>query len=214
MQSPFYYHLIKPNSVDFNKKYPAIFLMHGMGSNEEDLPPLVQSFQDQLYIFSIRGPIVQPPGYAFFSFKELGKPEQVSFNDALQKLEKFLSFAIEQYPIDEKRLFLLGFSQGAIISMSYAIKNPKKIKGVLALSGYVPLFIQEAFHQQSLEQLNFFVSHGEQDPVLPFTWGNESVNFLRKLGAHITFKSYKAGHWVTDENLKDLQIWLNEQLAK
>jgi len=66
MNTPFTFNHTQPTNMDPTKKYPAIFLLHGMGSHEDDLPQLVQDFQEQCHIFSLRGPITQHPGYAFF----------------------------------------------------------------------------------------------------------------------------------------------------
>lgn len=57
LKSPFVYALQQPSNFDPNKKYPALFLMHGMGSNERDLLSLVRGLEDTFYIFSIRGPL-------------------------------------------------------------------------------------------------------------------------------------------------------------
>jgi len=192
LQAPLYFNLMKPKTIETDKKYPAIFLLHGMGSNELDLPPLVQAFNEKMFIFSLRGPIVQPPGYAFFTMEDLGQPNENSFKQTIKMVDNFILFATKTYPIDENNLFLMGFSQGAILSMTYAIIHLGKIKGVA--------------------HLNLFISHGEDDPVLPFSWGVASKEFLQERGAIVTFKSYQAGHWVTQENFEDIQVWLKDRL--
>ncbi|MEN0648783.1 dienelactone hydrolase family protein [Caldifermentibacillus hisashii] len=212
MQAPLYFNLMKPKTIETDKKYPAIFLLHGMGSNELDLPPLVQAFNEKMFIFSLRGPLVQPPGYAFFTMEDLGQPNENSFKQTIKSVDDFILFATKNYPIDENNLFLMGFSQGAILSMTYAIIHSGKIKGVLALSGYIPAFIKEEYKNAELTQLNLFISHGEDDPVLPFSWGVASKEFLQERGAIVTFKSYQAGHWVTQENFEDIQVWLKDRL--
>lgn len=212
MQAPLYFNLMKPNTIETEKKYPAIFLLHGMGSNELDLPPLVQSFNEKMFIFSLRGPLVQPPGYAFFSMEDLGQPNEKSFKQTINMVDDFILFATSTFPIDENNLFLMGFSQGAILSMTYAIIHPRKIKGIIALSGYIPMFIKEEYKDIKLRHLNLFISHGEDDPVLPFAWGVKSKEFLQEHGAEVTFKSYQAGHWVTQENFEDIKTWLEGNL--
>ena len=56
MNAPMIYDLRKPKHVDPNKTYPALFLIHGIGSNEQNMFPLVEGLEEQFYIFSIRGP--------------------------------------------------------------------------------------------------------------------------------------------------------------
>lgn len=214
MRAPLLFELKKPNHLEENKKYPALFMMHGMGSNEQDLPPLVEGFQEKMYIFSLRGPFIQPPGYAFFRMEELGKPDWKSFDDTIHKIDEFLKFAIQSYPIDQKQIYFLGFSQGAMLAMSLGIKMRNSIKGVIALSGYIPNFVQNEYKEQSLQDLHIFLSHGEQDPVLPFQWGVSSYEFLKERKANISFQSYPAGHWVTQENFEDIRSWLSETLKQ
>ena len=60
MKSPFIFKYTAPKTTD--KKMPALFLLHGFRSNEEDLPPLVKSFEETHHIFSLRGPMVINPG--------------------------------------------------------------------------------------------------------------------------------------------------------
>lgn len=69
MNAPLHYELRKPQQLDPNRTYPTLFLLHGMGSNETDLLPLVEQLSEQFLIFSLRGPIQQPPGYAFFTIE-------------------------------------------------------------------------------------------------------------------------------------------------
>lgn len=187
--------------------------MHGMGSNEQDLLPLVSGFEEQMFIFSIRGPIYQPPGYAFFSFKEFGNPDRESFDKTINILNQFFTYAEENYPIDANQYYLMGFSQGAILSMSLGVLFDDKIKGIIALSGYVPPFIRDEHKNKSLQNLNIYISHGVADEVLSFQWGKEASEFFTNTGAHVSFNSYQTGHWVSEENFTDLTQWLKNELA-
>ena len=70
MQSPYTFVHKAPNVT--NEKQPAIFLLHGLGSNEHDLLQLVNEFEGSCHIFSLQGPIKHNPGYAFYTFEEEG----------------------------------------------------------------------------------------------------------------------------------------------
>jgi phospholipase/carboxylesterase len=211
MNSPLYYELRKPRE-ESNKRYPALFLMHGMGSNEKDLLSLAEGLEENFYIFSIRGHLEQPPGYAFFTIEGYGKPHREAFDEAISKVTNFIDYACEKYPVDENGIYLLGFSQGAILSMSLGLSLGNRIKGIMALSGYVPDLVKNEYNIKPVENLSLFISHGEMDNILPFEWGINAKEYFEKLGAVVDFHSYKAGHTVSLQNYQDCMKWLKENL--
>jgi phospholipase/carboxylesterase len=211
MESPLVYELWKPKHIDPNQIYPALFLMHGIGSNEQNMLPLISGIEDKFYIFSIRGPLSQPPGFAFFTIEGYGRPHREVFDEAIHRLTAFLDYAARHYPIDKNKLYLLGFSQGAILSMSLSLVLGSRIKGIVALSGYIPKFLLDK-EDMDVSGLAAFVSHGALDQVLPYEWGLEAQRFLQEKGASVTFRTYSEGHTVSLENQKDYTEWLLTQL--
>ena len=212
MNSPFTFKHTQPSNMDPNKKYPVIFLLHGMGSNEDDLPQLVQDFKEQCHIFSVRGPITQKPGYAFFTIQEIGKPERAIFDKVLVALQRFMLEAIDEYQIDPNKVYVLGFSQGAILAQSLAFSMGNLIRGVVALSGYTPKFVTEEYAIRPVDHLRIFISHGEYDYVIPLQWGVESKETFEQFGATVAFKQYQDGHGVTPENMRDIVAFLGQEL--
>jgi len=208
------YDLRKPKRVDPNKTYPALFLIHGMGSNEQNMFQLVQGLEEDFYIFSIRGPISQPPGFAFFTIEGYGKPHREVFDQAVSSLTNFIEYATKQYSLDQNKLFLLGFSQGAILSMTLGLTLGERIKGVIALSGYIPQFVKDEYSIKSVSEMSLFISHGKMDQVLPYEWGEVNNDYFQELGASVTFKSYREGHTVSLQNYNDFNTWLLNSLGK
>ncbi|MFB5197674.1 alpha/beta hydrolase [Neobacillus sp. KR4-4] len=214
MNSPMFYELRRPAQTEPGKTYPALFLMHGIGSNEQNMLSLVNGLEDRFYIFSIRGHLPQPPGYAFFTIQGYGKPHREVFDEGIRKLTSFIDYACEDYPLDESQLFLLGFSQGAILSMTLGLTLGSRIKGIIALSGYIPAFVKEEYQIQSVDNLSLFISHGVLDQVLPFDWGLANNEYFSGLGADVTFKTYQEGHTVSMDNHRDFMNWLMEKVEK
>ncbi|WP_107950310.1 alpha/beta hydrolase [Lysinibacillus parviboronicapiens] len=214
MNSPFTFKHTQPSNMEPHKKYPAIFLLHGMGSNEDDLPQLVQNFQEQCHIFSLRGPITQKPGYAFFTIQEIGQPDRAIFDQVLVALQRFMLEAIDEYQIDPHKVYVLGFSQGAILAQSLAFVMGNLIRGVVALSGYIPKFVTEEYAIRPVNHLQIFISHGDYDYVIPSQWGIESKELFEQFGAQVTFKQYPDGHGVTPENMQDIGIFLAQELQE
>jgi phospholipase/carboxylesterase len=180
-----------------------------MGSNEQNMMSLVSGIEKELFVFSIRGPLQQPPGYAFFTIQGFGNPHRDVFDSAVNKLEDFIEYAVENYPIDANEVYFMGFSQGAILSMTLGLKLGNRIKGIIALSGYIPTFVKEEYDIQPLDDVKAFISHGEYDQVLPFEWGVDAEAFYKQNGAASTFSNYPEGHTVSKENFNDFTAWFN-----
>ncbi|MED1471851.1 esterase [Bacillus salipaludis] len=212
MNSPMIYELRRPKQTDPNKIYPALFVMHGIGSNEQNMMSLVEGLEEKFFIFSVRGHLTQPPGYAFFTIEGYGKPHRAVFDEGISKLTSFIDYASEQYPIDPNQLYLLGFSQGAIVSMTLGLTLGNRIKGIIALSGYIPGFVKEEYDIKPVNDLSLFISHGDMDQVLPYEWGVANDEYFRELGANVTFKTYHEGHTVSLMNQQDFMEWIINSL--
>jgi len=206
------YELRKPPHIEPNKIYPAIFVLHGMGSNEQNMLPLVDGLEDLFYIFSIRGPLTQPPGFSYFTIQGYGQPHREVFDQGTAQLSNFIDYAVERYPVDPDCLYVLGFSQGAILAMTLGLTLGNRISGVVALSGYIPRFVKEEYTIKSVDQLSVFISHGVVDNVLPYEWGVESNKYFRGLGAQVTFQAYPEGHTVSLKNQQDFIKWILDHL--
>lgn len=207
------YELRQPKQIDLNKTYPALFVMHGIGSNEQDMLSLVDGLEEQFYIFSIRGNLEHPPGFAYFTIQGYGRPHREAFDRSISKLTNFITYASDQYPLDLSNLYLLGFSQGAILSMTLGLTLGDRIKGVIALSGYIPQFVKDEYNVKSVSQTSLFISHGEMDQVLPYEWGEVNNEYFQELGANVTFKAYRESHTVSLQNYYDFNKWLLDSLG-
>lgn len=197
-----------PKKIEPSKKYPAIFVMHGMGSNEQDILAIVNGLEEHFLIFSIRGDLRQGMGFAYFTIQDYGKPNRMKFDQAVNNLNNFIDYASNQYAIDLKQIYLLGFSQGAILAMTLGLKLAEKIKGVIALSGYVPSFVKDEYDVKSVNKIHLFISHGKLDQALPYEWGEANYEYFKGLGANVTFNTYEGGHTVSSQNIRDYKKWL------
>ncbi|SOC40153.1 alpha/beta hydrolase [Ureibacillus acetophenoni] len=197
MNTNLVYTLSKPTNTD-KAKHPAIFLMHGMGSNESDLPSIVQELRNDYYIFSLRGPLSQPPGYSFFTIERIGLPHEEPFKHILNEIQQFIEEAKSQYDIDENGIYLMGFSQGGILSQSLASIMGNKLAGIVSLSGYLPEIV-DTMEKSPMDGLRVFLAHGEQDQIIPFTWSEKSKQYFEGNHAEVSYHPYTGGHFLTQE---------------
>lgn len=195
--------------------HPAIFLLHGYGSNEEDLFSFATELPDNAYVVSLRAPhVLMYQAYAWYAINF--DADENKFSDMHQAREsreiimRFIEDFITKNPIDTEDITLMGFSQGAILSYATALSYPEKIRRVVAMSGYLNTEMAvDDYANLNLNNLKIFASHGTQDQVIPINWAEKAPSILRPLGVDIRFKSYPAAHGVAPENFYDIKDWLH-----
>ena len=194
--------------------YSTIVAMHGRGTDEYDLIPLVESLGFDVLLIAPRAPRIFQvgAGYAWYDFSEEGVPDPRSFRESVKLLQEFLLQVRRGYPIDPEGPILLGFSQGAVMSYAAGLLDPTHIRGIVALSGYVPNRSNLPIKWDDLKGLPVFASHGLYDELIPVELGRGSAELLQNAGANVTFKEYRMGHQVTDDVLRELTIWMREVL--
>ena len=167
----------------------------------------------------MRAPNTQGPGsYAWFevAFTPQGPVIHPAQAEASRKaLITFLDEAVTAYGADPKQVYLMGFSQGAIMSASVALTRPQLVAGAVLMSGRILPQIQPLIaSDDELSGLPLLVIHGTADMVLPIANGRASRQLLSSLPVELTYHEYKMGHEVSQESLADVTVWLTAQLDK
>ena len=209
------HYLVQEPKVKHDKN-PLLLLLHGYGSNEEDLFSFAPELPDDSYVISVRAPYdLQPYGHAWYAIHFDADENKFSDNEqAKESVEIIASFIDEitkQYPIDSKNITLIGFSQGAILSYTTALTYPEKISKVVALSGYLNQeILPEVIDTKAISHLKFFVSHGSVDQVIPVDWARKAKPALENLGLEVEYQEYPIGHGVSPKNFFDFKAWLTK----
>lgn len=196
------------------EKNPILILLHGYGSNEEDLFSFASELPEEYYIISVRAPYDMMYGsYAWYAINFDADENKFSdINQAQQSrdlIANLIDELIENYPIDSKKVTLIGFSQGCILSYAVALSYPEKVQRVIAMSGYFNAEIAvEGFAQNDFSNLKIFASHGSVDQVVPVDWARKAAPALQQLGIDIVYKEYPVGHGVAPQNFFDFRNWL------
>lgn len=196
-------------------RYPTILALHGRGSNERDLIGLVPHFPEELLWVSPRAPLMLgPDSYEWYRVKEFGRPDSEQVLAALETVDHFIEEILPAYPIDPGRLFLLGFSQGSLLSMCYTLSHPSRITGVIAQSGYLPNGVDLEIKEAEVKGKPFLLTHGRQDTLIPVEWARASRDRLLTLGVDLTYHEFQMGHNVSMESLSVISTWLGKQISR
>jgi len=199
-----------------SQKPPLLILLHGYGSNKEDLFSFADELPDDLLIVSAQAPLsIGNGGYAWYSinFDDInGKFSDLK--EAKQSIDEIANFIEEikiKYNTNPDKTFLLGFSQGAILSYSLSFFYPNKIQHILALSGYINTELLPENISSEIKT-DYYCSHGAVDQVLPVEWARNSKPFLDNLGFQNQYSEYNVGHGVAPQNFDSFKKWMEARL--
>lgn len=203
-------HRVRPASVG-TAPYPALLLLHGLGSNEDDLFMLASQIDPRFTAISARAP--QPyqwGGYMWWNIDQesagLGGP---GIEASIGLLDRFLTEVIAAYDLDPARIYAGGFSQGAAMAGAYALLNPDRVAGAIMASGFLPPDSDGRYRTAEAAGHPFFQAHGTADPVVSITYARMTRDFLETTPVDLTYREYPMGHEVSLDEMLDLQRWLD-----
>jgi len=208
-------HLVRPSNLKTGKA-PVIFLLHGYGSNEEDLFSFAPELSLDYTIISVRAPYpMQPFGNAWYAINfddQNGKwSDDEQAKSSREKIVFFIDEACRMYDLDDENVTLIGFSQGTILSYAVALCYPEKIKRVIGLSGYInEALLKGGYAENNFSNLKIYASHGQVDQVIPPEWAQRIPDFLSALKIDHKYEEFPVGHGVSPQNFHSFKKWLLE----
>jgi phospholipase/carboxylesterase len=195
---------------------PVIFLLHGIGSNEQDLFSFADHLPGKFLVISARAPIVLGTNsFAWYQADFSKEPPVINKEQEEESrglIVRFIGQMKEQYHFDEKQVYLAGFSQGAIMSYTIMLTRPGIVKGVAIMSGRILDEIKPLVaSRDKLSHLSAFISHGTNDNVINIRHARAAKAYLEQLGIHPAYKEYPEAHGINNDNFADLVSWLSKQ---
>lgn len=207
-------HLHRPALKPSAGRSPLLVLAHGYGSHEEDLFGLHPYLDDRFIVVSARAPLTLGAGaYAWYplDWRADGTiiPDESEAAASLTRLTQFVEAARQVYGAGP--VFLVGFSQGAMMSQALALSRPDLVAGAVLMSGRT-LNLLRAEPPSGALWPPFLITHGTQDQVVPVAEGRFSRDFLTKLGARVDYHEYPMPHTISESSLADVDAWLTKSL--
>ncbi|MBA1242394.1 alpha/beta hydrolase [Pseudomonas japonica] len=194
--------------------HPLIIFLHGYGANEEDLFEIHERLFPDFTYLSVRAPMPLGEGrYQWFSKTPDNGPYEgvpAEVQRSLETLRAFVTEAGRKYKVAPRRIYLVGFSQGAMMSYELALQYPDSVGGIAALSGKLTSGMRQRLAPlPGLAQLPVFIGHGTADPILPYAEATQANEALLKVGIKADFHAYPGmTHGVSKTEVDDLAKWL------
>ncbi len=196
---------------------PLLVLLHGIGADEDDLLPLVPLLDPRFLVISARAPHPEPPGHRWYAIDWTTSPPRADAAELVASrdlLARFAEEAIAEHGADPTRVFLLGFSQGAIMALALLLARPDLVRGVVAHSGRLARIAGGDATAENLARAEVLLLHGEEDPVIPATEGRKAYQVLAsRMGPRVAFVGFPGlGHGISQESTGAAARWLTARI--
>lgn len=203
----------------------AVIWLHGLGADGHDFEPIVPELgltRAVRFVFphapmqpvTVNGGMVMRAWYDIVGMDFGADVDTIGINQSSAHLRRLIQNTVES-GIPSDRIILAGFSQGGVIALHTGLLYPDKLAGIVALSTYVA--IPEAIQRSASEanrEIPIFMAHGRFDPVIPYSLGQQSKDFLAEAGYPVQWHAYPMEHSVHPEEIRHIADWLNDLIDR
>jgi len=161
---------------------------------------------------TINGGMAMRAWYDILSLDRDAPSDEAGIRDSAGILEALIEAECER-GVDPGRIVVAGFSQGGAIALHTALRQSRRLAGLMALSTYLPMpqyFEDEVLNDPDVghRDLPIFMAHGSFDPMLPMQLGRHSADLLVSAGFTVEWHDYPMAHAVCAEEIEDIRRWL------
>jgi phospholipase/carboxylesterase len=190
----------------------ALVLMHGRGTSEHDLAPLLDEFDPEQRLVGLcpRGPLSMPPGGAhWYVVRQVGYPDPRTFLPTFELVSGWLDSLPDAVGVPIGKTVLGGFSQGTVMSYALGLGGGRpRPAGILGLSGFIPKVEGFEIDLSGLDDFPVAIGHGEYDPIISVEFGREARELLEGAGADVLYRESPMAHSVDPGFIPELRQWL------
>ncbi|SCV63183.1 Carboxylesterase 2 [Anaplasma phagocytophilum] len=197
-----------------------VVMLHGRGASGDNMiaiaPYMSQKGLNNTQFVSPHAPLRYGSiGYTWFTDSLRDMEERSACAEIMKSVEmvnRFIDVQLEALGIGDDKLSLVGFSQGAMLSIYVGLSREKKCASVVAYSGAVPF--PHALESMVRSRPDVCVIHGEDDDVIPFYFFEECVDFLQRNKVPVEAHSVKSlGHSIDDQGLETGSLFIKNRIT-
>lgn len=208
-----------------NNPHPqySIIWMHGLGADGHDFAPIAEQLLLPMavrFVFphapvmpvTINGGYQMRAWYDLYALDSLRVEDAAGINASQASITALIQQEI-QHGIPEQHILLAGFSQGGAIALHTALRHPRPLAGVLALSTYLPLAASLPSEKHIANAaIPIFMAHGNFDSVITPALAQNSRSILEQAGYNVEWHEYPMAHSVCNEEIGDIRQFIIQAL--
>jgi phospholipase/carboxylesterase len=200
-----------------------IVMLHGLSGDENAMWIFDRALPRAAAVVTPRAPHASAlGGYSWDRSAVRDEFDQVDFQEALERLARFVREASALYQANRQRVIVMGFSQGAALSYAFSLAHPELLRGVIALAGFLPdrsgappAVIQAASKAlRDASQPSYLILHGTHDEAVPIERAREARLALAGRGASVEYHEHRVGHKVSAQGMQEIKRWIDKTLRE
>ena len=203
----------------------SVIWLHGLGADANDFFPIVpqldlRGLPPVRFVFP-NAPVrpvtinMNMPMRAWYDIlgTDLSRREdEAGLRESQAAIETLITREIERGTPSE-HIVLAGFSQGCAVILQTGLRQPRRLAGLMGLSGYLPLASHTAAERHPANQdTPIFLAHGTQDPVVIPARAEASRDLLTSLDYDVRWHTYPMPHSVHPAEITDISLFLQDVL--
>lgn len=207
-----------PDDFDTSRTYPLIVALHGFGDHMSSYVGTARSFYPAgaigLYP-ETPFPFERDDGELGWAWYMWGTPEfhKATVEQSTRWVLSCIELVKQNYPVDPRKVFLYGFSQGGMMTYEVGIQYPELFRGLIPAGGWLEVEIDSLNSLDSAaSSLAVRALHGAYDNVVDFADGKAAVDTLAAYGVPAEIMRYPCKHQITMEMVEDARDFVYCQL--
>ena len=191
----------------------CVIALHGRGVSGEDLVPLADEIRlDRIRWIFPDAPLELPGVWGGREWYHRSPDGDHGIPQSRSLLYELIE-GIEQQRTPAERIVLMGFSQGAVMSLDVGVRYPRRLAGIVAMSGYLSSPETLAVETSpAATALPILLTHGTHDDVLPVEGSRLAEVALQRHGCDVRLHEYPIGHQISAEELSEVTTFLQRIL--
>jgi phospholipase/carboxylesterase len=191
-------------------------VLHGLGDSREGWKPVASMLGlDQVGFVFAQAPLPYPPGWSWFDIRGDFSVDERQVRASRGLIDELIEHLLTTLAIPSEKLFVLGFSQGCLMTLDVGLRSPRRFAGLIGISGFMAMIedYPAAFGAAAREQ-RLLLTHGLYDGLIPIAAARRYRDALRRLGLEPKWCEYAKDHGIDPEHeLPDLRAWMGARLA-
>jgi phospholipase/carboxylesterase len=189
---------------------PLVVLLHGRGSNEQDIIGLADLLPTGPAYAAVRAPISEGNGYAWFANRGIARPVPESLAEGIDWFRNWLDGVAPA----GRPVVVVGFSGGATFAGGVVLADPTRFAGLATLYATLPFDAGVPTPPGHLAGVPVLVVQGDRDTVIPVGLQARTWQYLHTdSGAQLTARRSPGGHGLTRDDVEALADWLTDRIG-